>query len=103
MLATLQYPSWYTYGLYDENSTLERLAKAHLSTEAPIAGLLARCNTVAQAKSERCQARCLLGVDIVAKVFLRWRTKIPRAPDAFYAQRGEGDHIVSSKIDHAPP
>src|SRR4030095_12051584 len=32
MLATLQYRSWYTYGLYDENSTLERLAKAHLSS-----------------------------------------------------------------------
>jgi hypothetical protein len=28
--------------------------------------------------------------DIVAKVFLGWRTKIPRAADAFYARRGEG-------------
>jgi hypothetical protein len=48
-----------------------------------------------------CQCRLL--TDIVAKVFLGWRTRIPRAADAFYARRGEGDHIVSSKIDHAPP
>jgi hypothetical protein len=30
--------------------------------------------------------------DIVAKVFLGWRTKIPRAADAFYARRGEGPY-----------
>ena len=57
MLATLQYRSWYTYGLNNENSTWESLAKAHLSTEAPIAGLLAQCYTVASAKNGRCQAR----------------------------------------------
>ena len=33
-----------------------------------------------------------LSADIVAKVFLRWRTKIPRAADAFYAQRREGPY-----------
>ena len=40
--------------------------------------------------------------DIVAKVFLGWRTKILRAADAFYERR-RGDHIVSSKIDQGPP
>ena len=30
--------------------------------------------------------------DIVAKVFLGWRTKIPRAADVFYARRGEGPY-----------
>jgi hypothetical protein len=30
--------------------------------------------------------------DIVAKVFLGWRTRIPRAADAFYARRGEGPY-----------
>src|SRR5260370_561158 len=32
----------------------------------------------------------LLLADIVAKVFLGWRTKILRAADAFYARRREG-------------
>jgi hypothetical protein len=35
---------------------------------------------------------CPLLADIVAKVFLGWRTKIPRAADAFYARRGEGPY-----------
>jgi len=30
--------------------------------------------------------------DIVAKVFLGWRTKIPRAADASYARRREGPY-----------
>ena len=30
--------------------------------------------------------------DIVAKVFLGWRTKILRAADAFYARRREGPY-----------
>src|ERR1700747_596706 len=30
--------------------------------------------------------------DIVAKVFLEWRTKILRAADAFYARRREGPY-----------
>src|SRR5258707_1022039 len=34
----------------------------------------------------------LLWVDIAAKVFLGWRTKILRAADAFYAQRREGPY-----------
>ena len=33
---------------------------------------------------------CPVRADIVAKVFLRWRTKIPRAADAFCARRREG-------------
>src|SRR5947208_15488929 len=33
---------------------------------------------------------CPLRADIVAKVFLGWRTKILRAADAFYARRREG-------------
>jgi hypothetical protein len=41
--------------------------------------------------------------DIVAKVFLVWRTKILRAADALYARQREAHHIVSSKIDHEPP
>ena len=41
--------------------------------------------------------------DTVAKLFLGWRTKIPKAADASYARRREGpDHIVSFKIDHGP-
>ena len=40
--------------------------------------------------------------DLVAKVFLGWRTKILRAADAFYEWRREG-HIVSSKIGPGPP
>jgi hypothetical protein len=32
------------------------------------------------------------GADIVAKVFLGWRTKILRAADASYARRREGPH-----------
>jgi hypothetical protein len=35
---------------------------------------------------------CLKGADIVAKVFLRWRTKIIRAADAFYTWRREGPY-----------
>jgi hypothetical protein len=43
-----------------------------------------------------------LCADIVAKVFLGRRSKIPKAADAL--TRGEvRDHIVSSKIDHASP
>src|SRR5258707_14919993 len=34
----------------------------------------------------------LLWVDIAAKVFLGWRTKILRAADAFYARRREGPY-----------
>jgi hypothetical protein len=33
-----------------------------------------------------------LAPDIVAKVFLGWRTKIPRAAEAFYARRCEGPY-----------
>src|SRR6266436_6263294 len=35
---------------------------------------------------------CLKSADIVAKVFLGWRTKIPRADDASYARRREGPY-----------
>jgi hypothetical protein len=35
---------------------------------------------------------CPLLADIVAKVFLGWRTKILRAADAFYARRREGPY-----------
>src|ERR1700693_6196147 len=35
---------------------------------------------------------CPVGADIVAKVFLGWRTKILRAADAFYARRREGPY-----------
>src|SRR5439155_23499758 len=35
---------------------------------------------------------CPLLADIVAKVFLGCRTKIPRAADAFYVQRREGPY-----------
>src|SRR6478609_7789637 len=35
---------------------------------------------------------CPLRADIVAKVFLGWRTKILRAADAFYARRREGPY-----------
>ena len=46
--------------------------------------------------------QCRFLADILAKVFLGWRTKIPRAADAF--MRGDvRDHIVSSKIDPGPP
>jgi hypothetical protein len=38
------------------------------------------------------RALCLLLADIVAKVFLGWRTKILRAADAFYARRREGPY-----------
>src|SRR4030081_2949320 len=38
------------------------------------------------------RALCLLVADIVAKVFLGWRTKILRAADAFYARRREGPY-----------
>src|SRR5258705_11310642 len=36
--------------------------------------------------------RCPLTPDIVAKVFLGWRTKILRAADAFSARRREGPY-----------
>ena len=36
--------------------------------------------------------QCPLCADIVAKVFLGWRTKILRAADAFYARRREGPY-----------
>ena len=35
---------------------------------------------------------CPKSADIVAKVFLGWRTKILRAADAFYARRREGPY-----------
>jgi hypothetical protein len=35
---------------------------------------------------------CPVRADIVAKVFLGWRTKILRAADAFYARRREGPY-----------
>src|ERR1700681_3833608 len=35
---------------------------------------------------------CPVGADIVAKVFLGWRTKILRAADAFSARRREGPY-----------
>jgi hypothetical protein len=41
-------------------------------------------------------------LDIVAKVFLGWRTKILGAADAFYAGRREGPYRFI-KIDHRPP
>jgi hypothetical protein len=37
-------------------------------------------------------SRCLLCADIVAKVFLGWRTKILRAADTLYARQREGPH-----------
>ncbi len=45
-------------------------------------------------KSRRRQAAlaCPLGADIVAKVFLGWRTKILRAADALYARQREGPY-----------
>src|SRR5258705_9280174 len=41
--------------------------------------------------------RCPLTPDIVAKVFLGWRTKILRAADAFSARRREGPYRFSEK------
>jgi hypothetical protein len=44
-------------------------------------------------RTRRCgSADAVILADIVAKVFLGWRTKIPRAADAFYARRGEGPY-----------
>jgi hypothetical protein len=43
-----------------------------------------------------------LRVDIVAKVFLRCRTKILE-PLMRFALGDVRDHIASSKIDHGPP
>jgi hypothetical protein len=48
------------------------------------------------------RAKCLLIADIVAKVFLGGERKFLEPLMRF--TRGEvRDHIVSSKIDHAPP
>src|SRR5471032_3646255 len=44
--------------------------------------------------------RC--GSDIVAKVFLGWRTKILRAADAFYAWRREGPYRFIQNRSRAP-
>jgi hypothetical protein len=46
------------------------------------------------ARAERSWLRCKSPVmaDIVAKVFLGWRSKILRAADAFYARRREGPY-----------
>src|SRR5712672_521944 len=40
---------------------------------------------------------CALLADIVAKVFLGWRTKFPRAADAFCVRRCEGPHHFAQK------
>jgi hypothetical protein len=40
--------------------------------------------------------------DIVAKVFLGWRTKILRAADAFYARRREGPHRFIQNRSRTP-
>jgi hypothetical protein len=41
---------------------------------------------------------CPLCADIVAKVFLGWRTKILRAADAFSARRREGPyHFIQNR------
>jgi hypothetical protein len=37
-------------------------------------------------------AACPQLADIVAKVFLGWRSKIPKAADALHARRGEGPY-----------
>ena len=42
--------------------------------------------------SVQASVRCRLVADIVAKVFLGWRTKILRAVDAFCARRREGPY-----------
>src|SRR5258705_7890383 len=44
---------------------------------------------------------CPFRADIVAKVFLGWRTKILRAADAFYAQRRSRISVVALKSDAA--
>jgi hypothetical protein len=49
------------------------------------------CSAPINGHSQRLSAR-LKGADIVAKVFLGWRTKILRAADAFYARRREGPY-----------
>jgi hypothetical protein len=42
--------------------------------------------------------QCRLLADIVAKVFLGWRTKILRAADAFSARRREGPyHFIQNR------
>jgi len=50
----------------------------------------ARCG--AQAGLEPVVARCLESADIVAIVFLGWRTKFPRTANAFRIGRCEGPH-----------
>jgi hypothetical protein len=41
-------------------------------------------------------------MDILAKVFLGWRTKILRAADAFCARRREGPHRFIQNRSRAP-
>ena len=41
--------------------------------------------------------------DIVAKVFLGWRSKIPTKLLMRFTRGEVRDHIVSSNPDHAPP
>ena len=43
-------------------------------------------------RGDRIRVGCLFLADIVAKVFLGWRSKILNAVDAFYARRREGPH-----------
>jgi hypothetical protein len=54
-------------------------------------GLMRFCFTPNSRHRQTAQA-CPLCADIVAKVFLGWRSKILRAADAFYAQRREGPY-----------
>jgi hypothetical protein len=51
-----------------------------------------RCLEVALLRHAAVRDYVRLWDDIVAKVFLGWRTKIPRAADASYARRREGPY-----------
>jgi hypothetical protein len=66
-----------------KSNNRKNLAKVDLWTSLPLRAYVFR--SAPNNGHRATTAACPFGADIVAKVFLGWRTKVLRAVDAFYA------------------
>src|SRR5258706_2900113 len=69
---------------------------------APVWLLADHFRSTSENGHHQCWSACLKGADIVAKVFLGWRTKIFRAAEAFCARRRGGPYRVIQNRSRTP-
>ena len=90
------YPLWWKIGFAPEcglsSRRLEAAANVRLGSKADLTAPKSDFRFTPESRHPAVGLGCPLSADIVAKVFLGWRTKILRAADAFYARRREGPY-----------